>query len=119
MGWSGGSQGWANYYDGVSYTKSISDALKELGYLPMNFKTVTVIDIYKDKITYNVSPCVISGVSQDLFMYYWSNAAGKYSLSSYLHFPKESHLTNILSSYNGSGSNGTCTRYGMNFAVNN
>ena len=119
VGWSGTSQGWANYVNGTSYLKSMSDTLKESGYLPPDFKTLTVTDLYKDKIITNAAPCVISGVSQDLFMYYWSDATGKYSLSSYLHYPKDSHLANILTSYNGSGSNGTCTKYGMNYSVNN
>jgi hypothetical protein len=65
----------------------------------------------------NIAPCVVGTTQQNLYRLYFDDIAGKYSISAYLENPKQADIDNIVLSYNGTGSNGTCTNYGYNYAV--
>jgi type II secretory pathway pseudopilin PulG len=115
MGW---SQGWANYKDGWSYTKTVAEWLAELWYIKQDISHFTTYSTNTNPIISNVSPCVAAGHSADLYMYY-TDGADRYSLSAYLKYPSDVSILFIQQAYNGTGSNGICTRYGRNYAIGN
>ncbi|MDD2693365.1 MAG: type II secretion system protein [Candidatus Gracilibacteria bacterium] len=121
VGWMGGSQGWVNYKDGTAYTKTIAEGLEEYHYLPGGGKFIKIVPATysSNPVVSNTSPCVNISASQDLYMYYFDNTLGRYSLSTYINYPSDKHIATILDSFNGSGTNGTCTRYGRNYSIGN
>ena len=121
VGWMWGSQWWVNYKDGTAYTKTIAEWLEEYHYLPGwgKFTTIVPATYNKNPVTSNTSPCITTSASQDLYMYYFDNTLGRYSLSTYINYPSDKHIAAILDSFNGSGANGTCTGYGRNYSIGN
>ena len=118
-GWLWWWQWWVNYKDGTSYTKTIAEWLEEYHYLPWWGKFLTIIPATysNNPVTSNTNPCITINASQDLYMYYFDDTAGRYALSTYINYPSDKHIEMILNSYNGSGSNGTCTHYGRNYSI--
>lgn len=116
-GWRGGWEWHINYTDSTDYLKSLFTALQEKWYITGGIKQKTVSDIYSPPILSNTWWCAVSGSSQDLYMLYFNNTTGQYSISGYLENPKWADINNVLLSYNGIWVNGTCTRYGRNYAV--
>jgi type II secretory pathway pseudopilin PulG len=115
--WGWGWQWWINYIDGISYTVSLFGELKRMGYISRDIRQKTPTDYSLPPITRNKSPCLVTSASADLYMYYFNNAGGRYSLSAYLENPTDKNIDYIQQSYNGIWGNWTCTRYWRNYAV--
>lgn len=92
----GGGQGWLGY-EGGGYTKSVVRGLYEEGFL----NTSNIED-----------PIQSPG-----YMIYLCNGGDSYALSATLENPSAQEISDIQTTCNGVGSNGTYTRYGKNYAI--
>ena len=68
----------------------------------------------KSPIITNTVPCVANAASQDLYMFYFNDATGKYSVSGYTENAIPANIANMILSYN---SGTTCGTFGRNYAV--
>ncbi|HEY0979788.1 MAG TPA: type II secretion system protein [Candidatus Paceibacterota bacterium] len=104
----GGGYGGGNYSSGGgfvtledsggNYTKSITNRLAELGFLGTGFK---------NEANYMVYVCFDAYGMQ------------RYALSATLNNPSAADIANIQTTCNGTGSNGTYSHYGKNYAISN
>lgn len=102
-GWSNGGQGWFSYEDGAAYVRSVARALKEAGY---------ALKIHTDPLPKNRF-----GNPDQGYMIYLCNSNNIFAISATLENPTSTDITNIQSSCNGTGANGTYDSYGKNYAV--
>ena len=98
-GWRGGGQGWVGYEGGSDYVKSLSRALQEEGFLS--------------------APRVDDPVQNPGYMIYLCESNKVYALSATKENPTAGDIAFIQITCNGTGANGTYTRYGKNYAVAN
>lgn len=111
-------QWWINYVNPTQfYPKSLLQALQDEGYVGNSIKQKTISDVNSNWPQSNISPCVPSWNSIDLYMLYFDDTIWRYSLSATLENSNQSNIDDIVKSYNGMGANGTCTRYGRNYAI--
>lgn len=122
-GWQWGppwnSMWWINFVDGLpaSYPKSLFTGLQEKWFMNKSLHDNPASSLYSPAIIYNIAPCITTAASQNLYMLYFDDSVGKYSISGYLENPQPAHIANIQASWNGIWANGTCTNYGRNYAV--
>lgn len=98
-GWQGGGRGWLGYENGGSYTRAVTRALEEEGFL--------------------ADPLVDDPIQDPGYMIYLCEGNQVYSLSATKENPSEEDIEHIKRTCNGVGGNGTHTRYGKNYAVGN
>ncbi len=115
--WMGWGVWWMNYTNGGSYPKSVFKGLQEKWFINSALHDNPAASLSIPPVIRNIAPCVTSSNSQNLYMLYFDDATGKYSISGYLENPQPADIANIQMSYNGTGGNGTCTVYGRNYAV--
>jgi prepilin-type N-terminal cleavage/methylation domain-containing protein len=112
-------QGWVNYSNGWTYPKSLFVVLQEKWFINGALKSLPAMSVTNNPVLFNTSPCVVTSDWQELYMLYYNDATNRFSLSAYLENPQPADITNIVASWNGIWANGTCTRYGRNYAVGN
>lgn len=98
-GYLGGGQGWLGYEDGAQYATAVTRVLFNLGYL----KAELIDDPVQDPG----------------FMIYTCNGGQDYAISATLEAPTPAEIAFIQTTCNGTGGNGTHTRYGKNYAIVN
>jgi prepilin-type N-terminal cleavage/methylation domain-containing protein len=108
---------WMNYANGGTYPKSLFTGLQEKWLINKALQDNPATSLLSPPVIRNTAPCVTSSNSQNLYMLYFDDIAGKYSISGYLENQQPANIANIQQSYNGTGANGTCTLYGRNYAV--
>jgi type II secretory pathway pseudopilin PulG len=118
-GWMGWGLWWINFVDWIPmwYTKSLFTGLQEKWFINSSLRATVVDNMTNPPTTYNISPCVTASSSQNLYMLYFDDSVGKYSISGYLENPLPAHIANIQLSWNGMWANWTCSLYGRNYAV--
>ncbi len=115
-GFGSGSTGewWINWMDGSTYPNSILNALKSKWFLNHTIQNQSTADLNNPAVTYNTAPCATSAASQNLYMFYYNDATGKYSVSGYLENQLPANMANMALSYNNAVS---CNLFGRNYAV--
>jgi prepilin-type N-terminal cleavage/methylation domain-containing protein len=116
FGSGGTGEWWINWMDNIpwSYQNSILNSLKSKWFLNHNIQNQSTADLNNPAVTYNTAPCATSAASQNLYMFYYNNATGQYSVSGYLENQLPANMTNMALSY---GSGTTCGTHGRNYAV--
>ena len=120
--------GWINFvgtYISTIYTKSIFTGLQELGYITQWIKQKTVTDYTSPSVptvATPTNPCIntvasVPLISWDLYILYFDDTTGQYSISGYLENPKWSDIANTQVAYSLNPANNICTIYGRNYAV--
>jgi type II secretory pathway pseudopilin PulG len=115
-GWMGWWQWWMNMVETGSPI-SILEGLQNKWFLNKSIQFVKVSDSTNPPVIYNTLPCGTASSSQNIYMLYFDDSVGKYSISGYLENPLPPHIANIQLSWNGMWSNWTCEHYGRNYAV--
>jgi prepilin-type N-terminal cleavage/methylation domain-containing protein len=108
---------WINYTNGGTYLKSLFTGLQEKWFINKSLNDHPTGSWNTPAILSNTAPCVTSPTttaSQNLYMLYFNDSTGKYSISGYLENQLKKNIDNMLLSYNSWTSCGT---YGMNYAV--
>lgn len=95
-GWRGCGCGWSSYTDGGSYQKAVTTGLKEEGFLGASI--------------------VEDPVQSPGYMIYLCGPSS-YSISATKENPTAADISHIQTVCNGTGSNGTYSIYGKNYAV--
>ena len=95
-GWMGGGQGWLSFENGSTYGTSVTRVLHNEGFLPV--------------------PIIEDPLQSPGYMIYICNGGQSYAISATLEFPTSQDISEIQTSCNGIGSNGTYSRYGKNMA---
>lgn len=114
VGLTGSGQWWVNTTN-PSETITIVKALENKWFLKNGIPDITGTDITAFPITYNTAPCIATNTnSRELYMYFFDDSVGKYSISGYMENQLKPNLDNMLLSYN---SWTTCGIYGRNYAV--
>jgi hypothetical protein len=110
---------WINFVDGLpaAYPKSLFTVLQEKWFINRSLNNHPTAEMNNPPIIQNTAPCATTANSQNLYMLYFNDATGKYSISGYLENQKTADIANVQASYNGIGANGTCNVYGRNYAV--
>jgi prepilin-type N-terminal cleavage/methylation domain-containing protein len=96
-GWAGGGQGWLGYENGGTYPASITKVLNNEGFLG-----APVVD----------DPVTVPG-----YMIYLCDNYKRAAISATLENPSAGDIAYIQTTCNGTGSNGTYTLYGKNYAL--
>ncbi len=96
-GWMDGGNGWLNYDRGAS-NRSVIQALNQEGFLGAS--------------------SIEDPVQNPGYMIYICNGGQSFSLSATLENPTARDIAFIQTTCNGTGSNGTYTVYGKNYAIN-
>lgn len=94
----GGGQGWIGY-EGGAYVTAVTRAL-------FNERAIS-------------QPLVDDPLTRPGFMIYLCNGGQSYSVSATLENPSPEDIAHIQTTCNGTGANGTHTRYGKNYAITN
>ena len=97
-GWRGGGNGWLNYIGGSDYTLSVVKALYNEGYIG--------------------AASIEDPIQSPSYMIYLCSGGQSVAISATLEKPTPQEIAFIQTTCNGTGSNGTYTRYGKNYAVN-
>lgn len=120
-GWSG--IGWINIRESWA-TKSLYEAFQELWYISkskpasqVGSDTWFVPWLASGPCGTYVPPGYMSWSATKWQMLYFSDSINKFALSTHLERPTEKDITYIQTTFNWMGLNGTCERYGMNYAV--
>ena len=96
-GYNGGGQGWFGFENSGAYSTAVSRVLYNDGYLG--------------------APLVDDIQQSPGYMIYICNNGQEYAVTATLEEPTAEDISNIQTSCNGTGGNGTYSRYGKNFAV--
>jgi prepilin-type N-terminal cleavage/methylation domain-containing protein len=104
---------WVNTPDNGN-TITMVKALENKWFLKNGIQDIPTADITKDPVTSNTGACVTSTNSRDLYMYFFDDSTGKYSITGYMENQLKPNLDNMLLSYN---SWTTCGINGRNYAI--
>lgn len=98
-----------------SETITILKALENKWFLKNGIQDVPTTDINTFPVIENKTPCATNTTfSRDLYMYYFDDNTGKYSISGYMENQLKPNIDNMVLSYN---SWTTCGVYGRNYAL--
>jgi prepilin-type N-terminal cleavage/methylation domain-containing protein len=113
-GLSGSGQWWLNATNPTE-TITIVKALENRWFLKNGIPDIATIDINTFPVTSNTALCATnSPFSRELYMYFFNDNTGKYSISGYMENQLQPNIDNMMLSYN---SWTTCGVYARNYAL--